>query len=44
MDIEKIKEMVMKEMEFDRVIVHQASPAIATNSGPETFGVIYELS
>lgn len=41
--VEKIKEMVMKEMDFERVIVHQASPAIATNSGPETFGVIYEM-
>ncbi len=41
--IEKVKEMVEKRVDFERVVVHQASPAIATNSGPETFGVLYEV-
>ena len=41
--IERVKEMVAKRVDFERVVVHQASPAIATNSGPETFGVLYEV-
>ena len=36
-----ILRQIQKELRFDRVLFQKASPAISTNSGPGTFGLMY---
>ena len=36
-----IREQIEKHMHFDEIYFKQASPAIAVNSGPGTFGLLY---
>ncbi len=40
-DLKKIKEQIDAIMSFDRIIFQKASPAIAVNCGPGTFGLLY---
>ncbi len=37
---EWIRNRVEKHIKFDRIIFQKASPAIAVNSGPGTFGLL----
>ena len=36
-----IREQIERQMHFDKICFKQASPAIAVNSGPGTFGLLY---
>ena len=38
---EWIRQRIEKSVKFDRIIFQKASPAIAVNSGPGTFGLLY---
>ena len=40
-DTDWIREQIEKYMHFDEICFKQASPAIAVNSGPGTFGLLY---
>ena len=40
-DTDWIKAQIEKKMKFDEIYFKQASPAIAVNSGPGTFGLLY---
>ncbi|MCR4556312.1 MAG: DegV family EDD domain-containing protein [Saccharofermentans sp.] len=40
-DTDWIKEQIEKHMHFDEIYFRQASPAIAVNCGPGTFGLLY---
>ncbi|MCR4989958.1 MAG: DegV family EDD domain-containing protein [Lachnospiraceae bacterium] len=40
-DIEKIKTMIEGRMKFDEICFQKASPAIAVNCGPGTFGLLF---
>jgi DegV family protein with EDD domain len=40
-DIAEIKEILANRVHFDNVYFQKASPAIAVNSGPGTFGLLY---
>ncbi len=40
-DTDWIREQIEKYMHFDEICFRQASPAIAVNSGPGTFGLLY---
>ncbi len=40
-ELEKINEMVSRRIEFDKVYFQKASPAIAVNCGPGTFGLLF---
>ena len=41
-DLDLIKEMVDRRVKFERIYVQKASPTIAVNSGPGTFGLLYK--
>ena len=40
-DTDQIREQIEKYMHFDEIYFRQASPAIAVNCGPGTFGLLY---
>lgn len=40
-DVDWIRAQIEKKMKFDEIIFKQASPAIAVNCGPGTFGLLY---
>ena len=40
-ELEKVKEMAAKYVSFDEVFVQKASPTIAANCGPGTFGLLF---
>lgn len=40
-ELESIREEIEKRVRFERIIFQKASPAIAVNSGPGTFGLLY---
>ena len=40
-ELEMIREKISAVRHFDRIIFQKASPAIAVNSGPGTFGLLY---
>ena len=40
-ELEKVKEMAEKYMSFDEVFIQKASPTIAANCGPGTFGLLF---
>ena len=41
-DLQWIKAEVEKKVKFEEVVFQKASPAIATNCGPGSFGLIFE--
>ncbi len=41
-ELDYIKEQVEKKVHFENVYVQKASPTIAVNSGPGTFGLLYK--
>ena len=41
-DLDIIREETMKRAQFERIIFQQASPVIALNCGPGTFGLLYK--
>ena len=41
-DLDIIREEIMKRAQFERIIFQQASPVIALNCGPGTFGLLYK--
>ena len=41
-DLDNIKEMVERKVVFEHVYFQKASPAIAVNSGPGTFGLLFK--
>ena len=41
-DLDQIKELVARKVEFEHVYVQKASPTIAVNSGPGTFGLLFK--
>ncbi len=42
-ELKEIEEMVRQKIEFKTVVYQKATPAIATNCGPGTFGLLYML-
>ncbi len=42
-DLEKIKEKALKKVPFEKVYFQKASPAVAVNAGPGTFGLLYKM-
>ncbi|MCR5701665.1 MAG: DegV family EDD domain-containing protein [Lachnospiraceae bacterium] len=40
-DIEEIRSIIANRLNFENVYFQKASPAIAVNCGPETFGLLY---
>ncbi|MCH5349335.1 MAG: DegV family EDD domain-containing protein [Oscillospiraceae bacterium] len=42
-DLKSIIEQVNSKMEFQQIICQKASPAVATNCGPGTFGLIFMM-
>ena len=38
---EVIAEEISKKMNFEKIYFHQASPVIAVNCGPGTFGLLF---
>ena len=40
-DLDYIRELVEKKVHFDNIYMQKASPAIAVNAGPGTFGLLY---
>ncbi len=42
-DLDEIASLVRQALPFEQVIFQKASPAIAVNCGPGTFGLIYQL-
>lgn len=42
-ELEEIKEQVKKKVSFENIIFQKASPAVATNCGPGTFGLLFML-
>ena len=40
-DLDHIKSIVEKRVHFENVYCQKASPAIAVNAGPGTFGLLY---
>ncbi|MCR4788647.1 MAG: DegV family EDD domain-containing protein [Lachnospiraceae bacterium] len=40
-EIEKVKDDVLKVVDFEKVYMQKASPAVSINSGPGTFGLIF---
>jgi len=40
-DLDRIKELVERKVKFERVYCQKAAPAIAVNSGPGTFGLLF---
>ena len=40
-DLNLIEKEINKKMKFDRIIFQKASPVIALNCGPGTFGLLY---
>jgi fatty acid-binding protein DegV len=41
LELKRVEEMVRKRIEFDRIYFQCASPAIAVNCGPGTFGLLF---
>ena len=42
-ELEEIKEQVSKKVSFEQIICQKASPAISTNCGPGTFGLLFKM-
>ena len=40
-ELEKVKEAVSEQITFDEIFVQKASPSIAANCGPGTFGLLF---
>ena len=40
-DLDGVREMVEKKMDFEEIYIQKASPAIASNCGPGTFGLLF---
>ncbi len=40
-ELEKVKKMVQKRIDFDKIYIKKASPAVAANCGPGTFGLLF---
>ena len=40
-ELERVRQMAEAEMTFDEIYVQKASPGIATNCGPGTFGLLF---
>ena len=40
-ELKEIKQQVLKRVPFEKVICQKASPAVASNCGPGTFGLLY---
>lgn len=40
-ELNEIKEQVMEKVPFEHIICQKASPAVATNCGPGTFGLLF---
>ena len=40
-EMDWIREQIEKKVEFDEIFFLQASPAIAANCGPGTFGLLF---
>jgi fatty acid-binding protein DegV len=41
-ELDIVKEEIEKKADFERIIFHKASPVIALNCGPGTFGLLYK--
>ena len=41
-DLDMIRDEINKKVQFERIIFQQASPVIALNCGPGTFGLLYK--
>lgn len=42
-ELSEIKEQVENRVSFEHIIFQKASPAVATNCGPGTFGLLFML-
>ena len=42
-ELNEIKKQVKEKVSFEHIICQKASPAIATNCGPGTFGLLFML-
>ena len=42
-EVEEVRQRVSEKVKFEKTFCHQASPTIASNCGPGTFGIIYML-
>ena len=42
-ELSEIKEQITMRVPFDEIIFQKASPAVATNCGPGTFGLLYRM-
>ncbi|MBO4338261.1 MAG: DegV family EDD domain-containing protein [Lachnospiraceae bacterium] len=40
-DLETVKDMALKKLKFDEIYFQKASPVIASNCGPGTFGLLF---
>ncbi len=40
-DLDRVKEAVQEQIHFDEIFVQKASPSIAANCGPGTFGLLF---
>ena len=40
-ELEKVRQMAEKKMQFDEVFIQKASPSIAASCGPGTFGLLF---
>ena len=43
-DLDMIEEEINKRVKFDKIIFQKASPVIALNCGPGTFGLLYKVN
>ncbi|MBE5872238.1 MAG: DegV family EDD domain-containing protein [Lachnospiraceae bacterium] len=43
-ELERIENYIRKKVKFDNVVLQEASPAISTNCGPGSFGILYRLA
>ena len=41
-ELDIVKEEIEKKADFERIIFYKASPVIALNCGPGTFGLLYK--
>ena len=42
-ELKEIEEQVKKQSSFENIIYQKASPAVSTNCGPGTFGLLFML-
>ena len=40
-ELQQIEQMVRQKVSFEKIVFQKASPAILTNCGPGTFGLLY---